>query len=144
MLTQQEADILLGLLKKLKKRYITFPSLGNELKLDVDSLNGDENFTINVNRKGKLKPNKCTYLTICHRSTILLRVDIEGPPHRNPDGLLIPCPHIHIYQEGFDDKWAFPLEQEIDADSNDLVDVLIKFLSYNNIQNIPLIETKMF
>ncbi|MFW9280162.1 DUF6978 family protein [Glaesserella parasuis] len=26
----------------------------------------------------------------------MVRLDIEGPPHRNPDGEEIICPHIHL------------------------------------------------
>ena len=35
-----------------------------------------------------------------------MRLDLDGPPHRNPDEAEIPCPHLHIYSEGFGDKWA--------------------------------------
>ncbi|WFA22495.1 hypothetical protein ERY13_07550 [Paenibacillus mucilaginosus] len=117
---------------------MVLPPLGQEQRLDVESkIYKDENFVININRKGKLKPTKCTYLTLYNKSTILLRLDIDGPAHMNPDGNVIPCPHIHIYREGFDDKWAFPLENEIKTDTSDLLSVLIDFLEYNNIENIP-------
>jgi hypothetical protein len=73
----------------------------------------------------------------------LFRIDIEGPPHTNPDSTEVPCPHIHIYKEGYDDKWAYPLASEINTNTDDLVQVLIDFLEYNNIHNPPKVVTQM-
>ncbi len=52
-----------------------------------------------------------------------------------PDGEEVPCPHIHIFREGYDDKWAYPLEREISTDPGDLVQILIDYFEYNNISN---------
>ncbi|WP_394295487.1 DUF6978 family protein [Halalkalibacterium ligniniphilum] len=36
-----------------------------------------------------------------YKKTIgLLRIDIEGSPHDNPDGTTVECPDTHIYKEG--------------------------------------------
>jgi hypothetical protein len=54
------------------------------------------------------------------------------------EGSSVECPHIHIYREGFEDRWAYPLNDIMDIkDSFDLIEVLLKFLEYNNIRNIP-------
>ena len=45
------------------------------------------------------------------------------------------CPHIHIYREGYDDKWAYPLDKKIKTDPKDLIQVLIDFFKYNNLDN---------
>jgi hypothetical protein len=37
-----------------------------------------------------------------------MRLDLDGPPHRNPDDEEIPWPHLHVYREGYGDKWASP------------------------------------
>ncbi|ETI69814.1 DUF6978 family protein [Neobacillus vireti] len=135
MLSQYEADQLISSLKQLlvKKNLINFPKPGEKMVLQCKDGNNN-NYIIDVAR-GRQKPQKATYQTRHHKSTILLRVDIEGPPHDNPDGEEIPCPHIHIYREGFDDKWAFPLEQEITTNTEDLIQVLIDYFSYNHISN---------
>lgn len=57
----------------------------------------------------------------------LLRVDLEGPDHDNPDGTVVECPHIHIYKEGYGLSWAYPLQDEIDTNPFDLISVLIDF-----------------
>ncbi len=135
MLSQAEADVLISSLKKLtnSEHIVEFPQPGKKLLLECEDGNNNK-YTIDVNR-GRLKPQKSTYQTRHNKSTILLRVDIEGPPHVNPNGEEIPCPHIHIYKEGYDDKWAYPLQTEINTNTLDLIQVLIDFLDYNNVKN---------
>ena len=138
MLTQSEVEMLLSLIKVLSEnKPIIFPNPGEAIQLEAISTSSNDKFLIDVNRKSQIKISKCTYQTRYKRSTILLRVDIDGPDHTNPDGEVVPCPHIHIYREGYEDKWAYPLEQHIQTNPLDLVEVLISFLRYNNINNIP-------
>jgi hypothetical protein len=37
-----------------------------------------------------------------------MRLDLDGPPHRNPDDQEIPCPHLHIYRAGYGDSGPSP------------------------------------
>jgi len=137
MLTDLEARRLLNAIKTIvSTKPIVFPSLKSCLTLEATSTQTNDKFQIDVHRK-TLNVKKCTYQTRYKKSINLLRIDIEGPPHPNPDGSEIPCPHIHIYKEGYDDKWAYPLSDIINTDSTDLVQVLIDFLEYNNINNRP-------
>jgi hypothetical protein len=141
MLTQEEADLLLQSLKQLLSNVpISFPMPGEYLLLDAESTTTKDKFILDVNRRGTLNIKKCTYQTRYQKSQILIRVDIEGPAHPNPDGTEIPCPHIHIYREGFDLKWAYPLEDIIATNPDDLAQVLVDFLRYNKIINIPSIS----
>lgn len=135
MLTQEEANILISSLKQLlnEKTFITFPEAGGKLLLKCKDGNNN-NYIIDVQR-GRIKPSKGTYQTRYNKSTIIIRVDIDGPPHDNPDGEEVPCPHIHVYREGYEDKWAFPLDREIITDPQDLIQVLIDYFTYNNISN---------
>ncbi|MBD3920479.1 hypothetical protein H8B09_17080 [Paenibacillus sp. PR3] len=137
MLTDPEARRLLDAVKTLvSANKINFPSLQSYITLEASSSQTSDRFQIDIQRK-TLNVKKCTYQTRYKKSINLLRIDIEGPAHPNPDGTEIPCPHIHIYREGYDDKWAYPLSSEIITDPNDLVQVLINFLEYNNINKIP-------
>ena len=135
MLTKEEANILISSLKHLlyEKNVLVFPEPGEKMLLNCKDGNNN-NYIIDVSR-GRIKPSKGTYQTRHNKSTILIRVDIDGPPHDNPDGKEIPCPHIHIYREGFEDKWALPLHREISTNPQDLIQVLIDYFSYNNICN---------
>lgn len=37
---------------------------------------------------------------------VLVRLDVNSQPHTNPNGDKIAGDHMHIYREGFGDKWA--------------------------------------
>jgi hypothetical protein len=137
VLNQQQADDLIAVLKELKSKNkkIPFPQPTNELRIEVESTtNKKDKFILDVNRKGQFNLLKCTFQTRYKSSIRLLRIDIEGPPHENPDGTMIDCPHIHIYREGYELKWAYPLSDILKGQNEDLLDILIEFLQYNNIK----------
>jgi len=141
VLTQAEADALMAMLKRLAKREtLMFPSLGQSSQWEVKSDDGRESFLIDVQRKGMIKITKCTFQERYHVVEILARPDIDGPPHENPDGEEVPCPHLHIYREGFEDKWAFPIPEDRFTDTGELFKSLREFLVYCNVQDIPPIQ----
>lgn len=135
MLKQNEIDNLLNMLKMLEtKGMFIFPSVGESSKVDITSLDGKDKFVVDINRKGKIKLSKCTFQERYTKDVILLRIDIDGPPHTNPDGKVIRSNHIHICKEGFDVRWAYPLTGQI-TDAKDLIKALIEFLEYCKVQN---------
>ena len=75
---------------------------------------------------------------------MLLRFDALGR-HTNPDGKSFDGPHVHIYKDGYDDKFAFSVS-EIGIDENNLQTdaVLIQFLTYCNIVNCPKNQLALF
>ena len=100
MLAQAQVDVLLVLLKKLSSMAtVEFPSPGSSIALPATDINEREAFLIDVQRKGRIKLTKCTYQERYQYTEILLRLDVDGPPHENPDGEVVLCPHIHIYKE---------------------------------------------
>lgn len=144
MLLQSEANYLLNLIKVLKSKEINLPSPGEYLELHATDVDDTEKFIIDMNRKGIINLKKITFQTRHQRTTILLRLDIEGPPHQNPDGEIVPCPHIHIYREGYSDKWAYPLNDHIITTTSDIAQVLNDYLEYNNVKDIPPISQYLF
>ena len=116
MLTQVKIVELLRMPKKLvDSSTISFPDSNESIQLNARSTDGREAFIFDVNRKGRIKLKKCTYMNRYAVTEILLRLDIDGPPHTNPDGIEIPCPHLHTYREGFGDKWAASLPPQFTA-----------------------------
>ena len=128
-LTQERADYLIKVLKILKSKgkVISFPSPTQQeiIEAESDDLNKDK-FMFYINRKGQYNL-KCTYLSRYNNTYNLLRIDINGPPHDNPDGTTVNCPHIHIYKEGYNLSWAYPLGSKIETNPKDLIQVLIDF-----------------
>jgi len=74
----------------------------------------------------------------------LLRLDVSGPPHRNPDGELIACPHLHVYREGYGDKWAIAIPTGKFENIQNRVQTLIDFMTECNVTEQPSIQTGLF
>src|SRR5205814_605626 len=103
-ISQVEADGLI----EMEKRFVdekdwTFPAAGERIALALTSLDKRENFMLDITR-ARIKLTKATYQNRLRQAIVLMRLDLGGPPHRNPDGSEIPCPHLHVYREGFGDK----------------------------------------
>ncbi len=157
MLTQSEADALFTMPKKPKSSdAVTFPHAGGKLLAEFISFDGREVFLFNITR-GSIEVSKCTYQKRARQVEILRRLDIGGSAHPNPqvevvpldflaphNGIEIPCPHLHIYVEGFADKWAIPAFDDLINPNADLYVIMEKFLRYCNVQEMPNIERGLF
>lgn len=142
-LTQYEADALLA----LEKQYVgnerfSYPALGGTLRLPLYSLDKREEFSLDITRSRVLL-EKNTFQTRGRKTVVLARLDLGGAPHRNPDGEEILCPHLHLYREGFGDKWAMPLP-DVFTGIDDAMDLLTVFMDYCSIVNKPLIDRGLF
>lgn len=157
MLTQSEADALFVMPKKPKSSgSYTFPFAGSKLVIELVSLDGRESFFFDMN-KACIKVTKCTYQKRARQVEILRRLDIDGPPHPNPlvaivpldflmpyNGIEIPCPHLHIYVEGFAHRWAIPAPDELVNLNSTLYNVMEDFMRYCNVQEFPDIKRGLF
>ncbi len=121
---------------------IDFPRAGDRLQMQLKSTDGREEFLVDVNRRGRIRLTKCSYQERYAVVEILLRLDVGGPPHENPDSSVVPCPHLHVYREGYADKWANALPPAFTKPS-DLVKTLQDFLRYCNVDVVPQIQYSM-
>lgn len=143
LLTQQEADALLTLEKHfVGNDRFEFPALGGALRIPLYSSDRREEFSLDITR-GRILLEKNTFQTRARKAVILARLDLAGPPHRNPDGEQIDCPHLHIYREGYGDKWAVPLPTAF-ADIDDAVEMMDAFMDYCRVVGKPIIERGLF
>ena len=107
--------------------------------------------------RGRINLNKCTYQERYKCIYTLVRLDLNGPPHSNPEVVTVPldylephngktlkCPHLHIYVEGFMDKWAIPLPEDKFSDPNDLRSSLEDFFRYCNVIEPPTVQWGLF
>jgi hypothetical protein len=142
-LTQHEADTLL----KLEKHYrddkqFAFPTYGGQLQIPLCSDDTREEFILSV-RRSKIELKKNTLQTRARKTVILARIDIAGPLHRNPDGEEVLCPHLHLYREGYNDKWAEPLPASF-KNPNDTWETLDAFMDFCVVVTKPVIERELF
>lgn len=135
-------------LKRLnsKSKDIFLPLKGQYKKIKAHSTN--YSFIIDINLKGRLGHITLQLRNSNHQDKPILRLDITGPAHKNPEGdfegagKIIPCPHMHIADPLYGDSIAYPLDHEnvkmylTNDELSDLVIILRQFLNYINTANI--------
>ena len=143
-ITQAEADALIAMEKQcVDDKRLVLPGPGEQLAVSLTSLDKRESSMLDVTR-AQIKLTKATYQNRARQAIILMRLDLDGPPHRNPDDKEIPCPHPHIYREGYADKWAVPAPTNIYPDPTDLFPTFEAFMRHCNITVPPYIQLELF
>ena len=143
-ITQAEADSLIA----MEKRFVddndwTFPAAGERVGIALTSADKRESFTLDVTR-AQIKLTKATYQNRARQAIILMRLDLDGSPHRNPDGTEVPCPHLHVYKEGYGDKWANPAPADRYNNTLDLFATCEAFLQHCNITGASKMQKGLF
>ena len=143
-LTQAEADALLALEKyRVDEKEWDYPDIGGYITVPLISADQRERFSLDI-RRSRIDLAKGTYQNRGRQAVILARLDFGGAPHRNPDGEQIGSPHLHLYREGYADKWAFPVPNEQFGDLTDAWRTLKDFMLFCNIVNPPIIRKGLF
>jgi hypothetical protein len=142
-ISQIEADGLLAMPKvKVNDDPHEYPGSGDQLSIPLISQDQRENFELDIWRSGNIQL-KGRYQNRSRHTIILARFDFGGQPHRNPDDTEVSSPHLHLYREGFGDKWAFPLPKCF-TNPSDLWQTLHEFMNYCNIVERPIIHRGLF
>jgi len=110
MLTQAEADQFMAMAKHFVRppAAITIP-LGADDTYELADPNDREKFLLDVWR-GTIRLSKLKFQNRVRAAIVLVRLDVDGAPHTNPDGQQLPGTHLHLFREGYDDRWAFPID----------------------------------
>lgn len=143
-LTQADAEALLAMEKhRVDETTYDYPGLGGSIRVPLQSTDRREKFVLDVNRS-QVNLAKGTYQNRARGVIVLARLDFAGPPHRNPDDEEIPCPHLHLYREGYGDKWAYSVPADRFPNTSDRWALLTDFMSYINITIPPDIRRGLF
>ena len=144
-LTQAEANALIAMEKhRADDQPYDYPGMGGgSICVALTSLDKREDFLLDVSR-GRIDLRKGTYQNRSRQIVVLVRLDFGGQPHRNPDDVEVASPHLHIYREGFGDKWAFPVPADRFSNIADLWQTLEDFMRYCNITEAPFIRKGLF
>lgn len=143
-LTQAEADALIKMKKvRIDSIIWNYPPLGGSISIPLSSIDKRENFLLDISR-GHIDLRKGKYQNRARQIIVLVRLDFNGAPHRNPDGMEVTAPHLHIYREGFGDKWAYPVPIDEFPNLTDVVMTLDDFMRFCNIVDKPDIQTGLF
>ncbi|MDE0330881.1 MAG: hypothetical protein OXL41_03350 [Nitrospinae bacterium] len=143
-LTQAEADALLALDKRrVDGTQWDYPDFGGRITVPLASTDRRESFLLDL-RRSRIDLAKCTYQNRGRQVVILARLDLGSAPHRNPDGAEIASPHLHLYREGFGDKWASPVPSDHFSSLGDTWLTLEDFMRFCNIVEPPFIRRGLF
>ncbi len=143
-LTQGEADALIAMAKhRIDTAEWDYPDPGGGISVPLVSFDRREQFVLDV-RRGRIDLAKGTYQNRGRQVVVLVRLDFGGAPHRNPDGEEIDSPHLHLYREGFGDKWAMPLPNNGFTESRDPWRMLDDFMRFCNVIEPPIIRRGLF
>lgn len=141
-LPQSDADALLRMEKmRVSDDAIAFPDLGGRIEVPLVSRDHRETFSLDINRKRIALTTG--YQARSRQTIVLARLDFAAP-HRNPDGTEIGVPHLHLYREGFGDKWAYDIPEGMLTVPENAWQVLQDFMAYCRIVEVPNIEFGLF
>jgi hypothetical protein len=129
VLMQTDADDLLVMPKRLRGKGVLRADHGIEYRRDLDGIDSHETFVLDVDRRYR-KVTQIKYQARARTTVVLARLDIDGPPHSNPGGQKIGGTHLHVYREGFDSRFAVPVNRAIFRDTTDAELTLVDFCRY--------------
>jgi len=137
LLKQSEGDALLAMEKMASGNDpVSFPGIGETLDIHLHGEGGQEEFVLNYTRSSINISKRNHHLRV--RTVIgLARLDLDGPPHRNPDGQEVGPRHLHLYREGYGLKWAFEVPANRFSDLNDALATLKDFMRFCNVVGMP-------
>lgn len=139
-LTQIEADALIVMAKhRVDDKEWDYPGLGGHASVPLVSADRREQFVLDM-RRGRIDLAKGTHQNRGRQVIVLVRLDFGGGPHRNPDGEEVGSPHLHVYREGYSDKWAIPIPADRFSNLDDTWQTLDDFMRYCNIIDPPNIR----
>lgn len=140
-ITQAEADRLLGLPKgRVDAKAWNYPSLGARIAIPLTSTDKREKFWLDVVRS-RIDLTKGTYQNRARKTVVLARLDFGAKPHRNPDGQPVMSPHLHLYREGYGDKWAVEVpSDDLPTNTEDPWTMLKDFMDFCNVVDRPIIQ----
>lgn len=73
------------------------------------------------------------------KAVVLARLDFASP-HRNPDDTTVGIPHLHIYLEGYGDKFAYEVPPGMLKNPDDPRQVLLDFLETYHIERNGIVD----
>lgn len=121
-MTDIEFQSLIQLKKIFAKKDVILPFTGNCNTYDLKSVDTKDRFYLDIDRRGKIELKTKLQNRYAKNKMPLVRIDIDSPPHINPDGTKLSRNHIHIYKDCDKDTnnlpWAYELNDIFGNDIN--------------------------
>ena len=143
VLPQSLADELIGVEKYPRpKTPATFPSPGDSVDVALYSVDGRQDFVFDVSAHD-FSDRSAKYQTRWRTRTVLVRLCVDRHRHRNPDRTRVGRTHLHVYREGYDDRYATDQIGDTFHDLDDVSATLFDFYKFCNIKGTPIGTRKM-
>jgi hypothetical protein len=136
MLTQAEADALIAMAKTFADTEAISIPPGVDDTRELIGADPKERFLLDIWRS-TFRLTKVRLQTRGRQVVVLARLCVDGAPHTNPDGARLAGTHLHLYRQGYDDKWAQPVEPSRFPNPSDLRRVFEDFCGFCNIRGVP-------
>ena len=134
MLTQTEADALIAMTKTFVSPVTISLRPGVNETHELVGADPRERFLLDLWR-GTIRLSKYRFQTRGRQVIVLVRLDLNGAPHTNPDGNKIGGTHLHVYREGYEDRWASPVDYAEFINVRDVGQTFRDFCDYCRIEN---------
>lgn len=142
MLSQNKADRLLFMPKRFERMNTLLIEPGCRIERSLVAVDPKEKFMFDI-RRSSYSLKKITTQNRVRGAIVLARLCYKSSPHTNPDGKRIDGTHLHLYREGWDDKWAKPLDSKYFTGTNEHATLLEEFCNFCKIEGLPVIQGSM-
>lgn len=119
-----------------------YRGLGRQLSIPLVSRSSEDRFSLDIHRSRLTLFKKWSYQNRFRgqRSPILARLDFGGSTHQNPDGQKPGRDHLHLYCEGYEDRWVYEIPIEKFPNVQNRWSPLYDFIRFCNIVEPPYLE----
>lgn len=122
---------------------VELPDLGGRTDMPFVSTDRREEFVVSFTRSS-ISLEKRNHHMRGRKIIGLARLDVDGPPHRNPDGEEIGPRHLHVYREGYGLKYAVEIPDGLFRNLDDLAITLEDFFKYFHVITPPEFKKSLF
>ncbi|MCE2471182.1 MAG: hypothetical protein J4G18_04645 [Anaerolineae bacterium] len=129
--------------RRLSEEPIRFPLPRRRASAKLKSVDGKEEFDLDM-YLGDIDFPRFSMQLRARQTVILVRLELDGPVHENPDQTKISTPHLHLYREGAGDSWAYPISSDEFTDLSDKWILWKDFMRFCNISIPPRIQREVF
>lgn len=98
-----------------------------------------ESFLLDIWR-GTLRLTKLKLQNRVRTAIVLVRLDVDGAPHTNPNGERLSGTHLHLFKEGYDDRWAYPVDPSTFTLLSDAGATFQEFCAFCKIESPPPVQ----
>lgn len=128
----------------MAKRFVRPPSTitippGIDESHELSDSGNRERFTLDIWR-GTLRLTKLKFQNRVRTVIVLARLDVDGAPHTNPDGQRLSGTHLHLFREGYEDRWAYAIDPKTFTLLTDPGTTFQEFCTYCKIESPPAVQ----